>query len=107
MVNFNQFVKQAQGMQKKMQELQDQMNNKEYLGKAGGGLVNITVTGRGEVRKIDINSSLLNTEEKEILEDLIIAAFNDAKQKVDKDSQESLNGAFGDLSLPPGIKLPF
>jgi DNA-binding YbaB/EbfC family protein len=107
MVDYNQFLKQAQGLQKKMQEMQDQMANAEYVGRSGGGLVNITVTGRGEVRKINIDSSLLKPEEKEILEDLIVAAFNDAKQKVDQDSQNSMSNTFGDLSLPPGLKMPF
>lgn len=106
-MDFNQFLKQAQGMQKKMQDMQDQMANAEYIGKAGGGLINITVTGRGEVRKVDIASSLLKANEKDILEDLIVAAFNDAKQKVDQDSQNSMSNAFGDLSLPPGLKMPF
>lgn len=107
MVNFNQFLKQAQTMQKKMQELQEQMSNTEYVGKAGGELVNVIVTGRGEIRKIEIDSSLLKAEEKEILEDLIIAAFNDAKQKVDHDSEQNMTGAFGNIGLPPGLKLPF
>ncbi|MCC8417766.1 MAG: YbaB/EbfC family nucleoid-associated protein [Rickettsia endosymbiont of Bryobia graminum] len=107
MVNFNQFLKQAQSMQKKMQEMQDQMANSEYLGKAGGGLVNITVTGKGEARKISIDSSLLQETEKEMLEDLIVAAFNDAKAKVDSDSQNSMSSAFGGMGLPPGLKMPF
>lgn len=107
MVNFNQFLKQAQSMQKKMQEMQDQMANTEYTGKAGGGLVDITVTGKGEARKIAIDSSLLKENEKEMLEDLIVAAFNDAKKKVDEDSQSSMSSAFGGMGLPPGLKMPF
>lgn len=107
MVNFNQFLKQAQSMQKKMQEMQDQMANTEYTGKAGGGLVNITVTGKGEARKISIDSSLLQESEKEMLEDLIVAAFNDAKAKVDEDSQNSMSSTFGGMGLPPGLKMPF
>ena len=107
MVNFNQFLKQAQGMQKKMQEMQEQMGNTEYFGKAGGGVVNIIVTGRGEVRKVSIDSSLLKETEKELLEDLVVAAFNDAKNKVDADSQSSVSDAFGNIPLPPGIKMPF
>jgi DNA-binding YbaB/EbfC family protein len=107
MVNFNQFLKQAQGMQKKMQEMQEQMANTEYTGKAGGNLIVITVTGKGEVKKIKIDHSLLKVEEAEVLEDLIVAAFNDAKNKVDQDSQSSMTNTFGDISLPPGIKMPF
>ena len=107
MVNFNQFLKQAQEMQKKMQSMQEQMANTEYSGKSGGGLINITVTGRGDIRKVEIDPSLLKPDEKEILEDLIVAAFNDAKQKVDQDSQNSMSNAFGGMPLPPGIKMPF
>ena len=107
MVNFNQFLKQAQDMQKKMQVMQDQMAATEYQGKSGGGLVSITVTGRGDIRKVDIDTTLLKPQEKEILEDLIVAAFNDAKQKVDQDSQSSMTDAFGEIPLPPGIKMPF
>ncbi len=107
MVNFNQFLKQAQGMQKKMQEMQEQMANNEYIGKSGGGLINVTITGRGEMRKIEIDNTLLKADEKDILEDLIVAAFNDAKQKADQDSQNSMSGAFGNMGLPAGFKLPF
>ena len=87
MVNFNQFLKQAQTMQKKMQEAQEQMANNRYTGKAGGGLVEIIATGKGEVEDVSIDASLLKVEEKEMLEDLIKVAFNDAKKKCDEDSQ--------------------
>lgn len=107
MANFNQFLKQAQSMQKKMQEMQDQMATTEYTGKAGGGLVQLTMSGRGEARKAFIDPSLLKEAEKEILEDLIVAAFNDAKSKADEDSQNSMSNAFGNISLPPGLKMPF
>jgi hypothetical protein len=107
MANFNQFLKQAQSMQKKMQEMQEQMSNTEYFGKAGGGLVHIVTNGRGDVRKISIDPSLLKETEKEMLEDLIVAAFNDVKNKVDADSQNSMTSAFGNIPLPPGMKMPF
>lgn len=107
MVNFNQFLKQAQTMQKKMQELQDQMASTEYTGKSGGGLVTITATGRGEVRKIQIDASLVKLEEKEMLEDLIVAAFNDVKSKADEDSERVMSNTMGNIGLPPGLKLPF
>lgn len=107
MVNFNQFLKQAQSMQKKMQEMQEQMANTEYTGKSGGGLVHILVNGKGDVRKVTIDPTLLKESEKEILEDLIVAAFNDAKSKVDQDSQSSMSNAFGNIDLPPGLKMPF
>ncbi|MGX6960509.1 MAG: YbaB/EbfC family nucleoid-associated protein [Rickettsia endosymbiont of Pentastiridius leporinus] len=107
MVNFNQFLKQAQTMQKKMQEAQEQMANKRYTGKAGGGFVEIIATGRGEIEKVSIDASLLKEEEKEMLEDLVKVAINDAKQKCDEDSQSSMSGALNGLSLPPGFKMPF
>lgn len=107
MVNFNQFLKQAQGMQKKMQEMQEQMATREYEGKSGGGLVNIKVNGRGECLRIVIDPSVIKSEEKELLEDLLVAAFNDAKQKLDNESQDSLSSALGGLSVPPGFKMPF
>jgi DNA-binding YbaB/EbfC family protein len=107
MVNLNQFVKQAQTMQKKMQEMQEQMASKEYEGKSGGGLVMIKISGRGECLMVRIDESLIKVEEKEILEDLVVAAFNDAKQKFDSESQDSLSSSFGGLSLPPGFKMPF
>ena len=94
-------------MQKKVQEMQDQMAATEYQGKAGGGLVSITTTGRGEPRKVEIDPSLLKPEEKEILEDLIVAALNDARQKVDNDSQQAMSSTLGNMGLPPGIKFPF
>ncbi|VEL19153.1 unnamed protein product [Protopolystoma xenopodis] len=107
MVNLNQFMKQAQSMQKKMQEAQEQLANTEYQGKAGGGLVIITINGRSEAKKISIDHSLFKEDDKDLLEDLIVAAFNDAKNKVDQDSQNSISDAFGNISLPPGLKLPF
>lgn len=107
MVNFNQFLKQAQTMQKKMQEAQEQMANTRYTGKAGGGLVEIIATGKSEIEKVSIDASLLKEEEKEMLEDLIKVAFNDAKQKCNEDSQNSMSGALNGMSLPPGFKMPF
>ncbi len=107
MVNFNQFLKQAQSMQKKMQEAQEQMANARYTGKAGGGLVEVIATGKGEVEKISIDESLLKAEEKEMLEDLIKVAFNDAQQKCDEDSQNSLSGAFKRYEITTGFKMPF
>lgn len=105
MVNFNQMMKQAQVMQKQMQEVQEQIANKEYIGNAGGGVVTITLNGKGNMQKILINQSLLKEEEKEILEDLIVAAFNDAKQKLEQDSQESMSNLLGG-AMPAGFKMP-
>lgn len=107
MVNINALLQQAQGMQKKMQEVQEEIANKEYYGKSGGGLVSITLNGRSEMKKVSIDPSLLKESEKEILEDLVLAAFNDVKNKVDADSQNSISDIFANMPLPPGIKMPF
>lgn len=100
-MNINQFMKQAQSMQKKMKEMQEEIAGKEFEGKAGGGLVSIAMSGSGEMRKTSIDPSLLKADEKEILEDLIVAAHNEAKKKADEESKNSMSDAFGDL--PPGM----
>ncbi|MGV2432932.1 MAG UNVERIFIED_CONTAM: YbaB/EbfC family nucleoid-associated protein [Rickettsiaceae bacterium] len=107
MVNLNQFLKQAQAMQGKMQEMQSTLDSREYDGKAGGELVTIKITGRGELKALSIDDSLMDKEEKELLEDLIIAAFNDAKSKADAASKDEMGNMFGGMSLPPGFKMPF
>ena len=99
--------KKAQEMQKKMKELQEGLANLEVEGSSGGGLVKITVTGKGEVKKIKIDPSLMKPEESEILEDLIVAAFNEAKKKSEEASAEEMKKLTGGLNLPPGFKMPF
>jgi nucleoid-associated protein EbfC len=84
-MNINQLMKQAQVMQKKMKELQEEIAKKEFEGKSGGGLIVVTMSGNGEMQKISIDPSLLKPEDREILEDLIIAAYNDAKAKADQE----------------------
>ena len=100
-------MKQAQQMQKKMKELQDGLANLEVEGSSGGGLVKITVNGKGEVKKIKIDPSLMKPEESEILEDLIVAAINEAKKKAEEATAEEMKKLTGGLNLPPGFKLPF
>ena len=107
MNNFGDMIKQAQEMQKKMKELQEGLANLEVEGSSGGGLVKITVTGKGEVKKIKIDPSLMKPEESEILEDLIVAAFNEAKKKSEEASAEEMKILTGGLNLPPGFKMPF
>ena len=107
MNNFGDMIKQAQEMQKKMKELQEGLANLEVEGSSGGGLVKITVTGKGEVKKIKIDPSLMKPEESEILEDLIVAAFNEAKKKSEEASAEEMKKLTGSLNLPPGFKMPF
>ena len=98
-------MRQAQEVQKKMQKIQDDLANNEYEGASGGGFVKVVITGAGVARKIMIDDSLVNKDEKEVLEDLIIAAFNDAKNKMDESSASSIKAATSGLPLPPGFKL--
>ena len=107
MVNFGNMMKQAQQLQKKMAEAQDKLNDIEVEGTSGGGLVKVISTAKGTFKRISIDESLLKNEEKEILEDLVIAAINDAKQKGEIAAQEEMKSLTGGLSLPPGMKLPF
>jgi len=107
MVNFNQFLKQAQSMQNKMQEMQADLENTEFEGKAGGNMVIVKITGKGVMKSINIDKAAIDPEEKELLEDLIVAAFNDAKAKSDDASKDAMSGALGGMTLPPGFKMPF
>lgn len=102
--NIAQLMQQAQKMQENLQRAQEEMANLEVTGNAGGGLVSVTLTGRKECRKVRIDPSLLG--DQEMLEDLIAAAFNDASNKVDAESQNRLGAATAGLPLPPGMKLP-
>jgi len=107
MVNIGNMMKQAQQLQKKMAEAQDKLNEIEVEGSSGGGLVKVTATAKGNFKRISIEDSLIKSDEKEILEDLIIAAINDAKQKGENAAQEEMKSLTGGLPLPPGMKLPF
>ena len=107
MVNLGNMMKQAQQMQKKMAEAQDKLNQIEVEGTSGGGMVKVTSTAKGVIKRIDIDESLLKKDEKEILEDLIVAAINDSKQKGETVAQEEMKSLTGGLPLPPGMKLPF
>ncbi len=98
-------MRQAQEMQKKMQKIQDDLANSEYEGASGGGMVKVTITGAGVAKKVVIDPSLVNVAEKDILEDLIIAAFNDAKKKSDDSSNDSISAATKGMPLPPGFKI--
>ena len=107
MVNIGNMMKQAQQLQKKMAEAQEKHNLIEVEGISGGGLVKVIATAKGDIKRINIDESLLKKEEKEMTEDLIIAAINDAKQKGETASQEEMKSITGGLPLPPGMKLPF
>ncbi|OGA23357.1 MAG: nucleoid-associated protein, YbaB/EbfC family [Betaproteobacteria bacterium RIFCSPLOWO2_02_FULL_67_26] len=99
-------MKQAQLVQENMKKLQEQLAAMEIEGQAGSGLVKIVMTGRHEVKRVTIAPSLLG-DDKDMLEDLVAAAFNDAARKVDSTTQERMAAATAGLSLPPGMKLPF
>lgn len=99
-------MKQAQQMQERMADLQRELADAEVIGESGAGLVKVTLNGRHEARKVDIDPSLMS-EEKEILEDLIAAAFTDAARRVEQAQQEKMAGLTAGLGLPPGVKLPF
>ena len=107
MKNLGQMMKQAQRLQEKMGELQEQLAQAELIGSSGGGMVEVTVTGKGEVRKLKIDRSLVDPEEVEVLEDLIVAACNDAKAKLEAHVAEKMTEVTGGLKLPPGMSLPF
>ena len=99
-------MKQAQEMQTRMTEMQEELGALEVQGVAGGGLVRLTMTCRHEVSKLSIDDSLTG-EDREMLEDIIVAAFNDALRKVEKTVQEKYSGVTSGMGLPPGFKLPF
>ena len=100
-------MKQAQELQKKMADAQSKLNEIEVEGTSGGGLIKIIATAKGTFKRIIIDDSLIKIDEKEILEDLIVAAINDAKQKGENAAQEQMKSLTGGLPLPPGMKLPF
>ncbi len=104
--NMNELMKQAQAMQEKMQKMQEDVAKLEVTGESGAGLVKIVMNGRHDVRSVTLDSSLLN-EDKEILEDLIAAAINDAVRKVESNSQEQMQKLTGGMQMPPGFKMPF
>lgn len=101
-----QLMKQAQAMQSKMQEAQAELEQKEVTGQSGGGMVKVTMTCKHLVRSVSIEPSLVG-EDKDMLEDLIAAAINDASAKVEKAVAEHMSGMTAGLELPPGLKLPF
>ena len=107
MKNLGQMMKQAQEMQARMAELQTRLAEVEMTGVAGAGMVQVTLNGKGEMRRLKLDKSLLVPDEAEVLEDLIIAATNDAKSRVEAHLQQEMSKLTGGLQLPPGMKLPF
>jgi DNA-binding YbaB/EbfC family protein len=98
-------MKQAQDIQSRMQKLQEELAGLEIEGQSGGGLVKVTLNGKMEARRVKIDPGLMKPEEAEILEDLLVAAFQDAKGKVEAAMQAKMQDVTGGLPLPPGLKL--
>jgi DNA-binding YbaB/EbfC family protein len=107
MADFMGLMKQAAQLQTKMQELQAELDRIDVEGSAGGGLVRVTLSAKSELKGVKIDDSLLKPSEKEIVEDLLVAAHADARRKVEAVVQERMKSLTGGLPLPPGMKLPF
>jgi DNA-binding YbaB/EbfC family protein len=107
MKNLAGLMKQAQQMQSKMEEMQTKLEALEITGEAGAGLVKVTLNGKSNLRKIKIDPKIIDPADVEMLEDLILAAHNDAKTKIEAASAEEMQKVTGGLQLPPGMKLPF
>ncbi len=99
-------MKQAQQMQEKMQKAQEELANSEVMGESGAGLVKITMTGRHDVKRVELDDSIMS-EDKELLEDLLAAAVNDAVRKIEEQNQSQMSSMTAGMGLPPGMKLPF
>jgi hypothetical protein len=98
-------MKQAQQMQEKMKQAQEELANLEVEGQAGSGMVKIVITGQHQVKRVSLDDSVM--DDREILEDLLVLAINDAVKKIENTSQEKMNKATAGMPLPPGMKLPF
>lgn len=107
MKNLGSFMKQAQEMQARMEEMQERLAATEVTGEAGAGMVRVTLTAKGDLRRVKIDPSLARPEDVEMLEDLLVAAHSDARGKAEATSAEEMSKLTGGLQLPPGFKLPF
>jgi len=106
-MNIGQMMKQVSDMQGKMADMQGRLAEVEVTGQSGGGMVTITMNGKTEAKKVKIDPKIIDPNDAEMLEDLIVAAFNDAKQKAEAQVATETEKIMGGLKLPPGIKLPF
>jgi len=100
-------MKKAQEMQSRMQQMQAELESATVEGVSGGGVVKVTLTGAGQMKSISIDPSLLKADEREIVEDLIVAAHEDARRRVAQVSEEKMKSVTAGIQLPPGMKLPF
>jgi DNA-binding YbaB/EbfC family protein len=106
-MDLNDLMKQAQGLQSRMQEIQERIAALEVDGQAGGGMVRVTLNGKGYAKGVAIDHALFKEDDAEVLEDLIAAAINDAKAKLETRSAEEMKALTAGMPLPPGMKLPF
>jgi DNA-binding YbaB/EbfC family protein len=107
MKDLGDLMAQAQKMQSEMAKMKSSLDDVVITGSSGGGMVEISLTGKGEMKKVKIDSSLMVEDEVEILEDLVLAAYNDTKDKVERNMQEQLSKITNGLNLPPGMDFPF
>jgi len=107
MVDIMGMMKKAQAMQAKLQDAQEELSRLEVEGQSGGGMVRITLSGKGEMKAVHLDPSLLTPADKEMAEDLILAAYADARAKADRAAAEKMQSLTEGLPLPPGMKLPF
>jgi DNA-binding YbaB/EbfC family protein len=107
MQNLDELMKMAQEAQNKLMQAQEDLDKVEVEGVSGGGLVRIKASAKGRIINVDIDESLLVASEKQMVEDLVAAAINDARAKADVAATEAMRGATGGLQLPPGFKMPF
>ena len=107
MPNFDEIMKMAQEAQAKLMSAQENLDKVEVEGRAGGGLVKVRATAKGRIISVDIDESLLQPSEKQMVEDLVAAALNDARMKADEAAQGAMKDVTGGLQLPPGFKMPF
>jgi len=106
MANFGNMMKQAEALQRNMQKAQEEIAQLEVTGESGAGMVKVTMTGKHEVKRLQIEPAVIG-EDREMLEDLVAAAINDAVRRVESESQQRMSSLMSGLRLPPGMKLPF
>ncbi|MGE3770380.1 MAG: YbaB/EbfC family nucleoid-associated protein [Bdellovibrionales bacterium] len=104
-MNIAKMMQQAQQMQAKLADMQERLNETEITGQSGGGAVQVTLTGKHEAKKVTIDASVM--DDKDMLEDLVVAAINDARTRIEAIMQAEQQQMMGGLQLPPGVKLPF
>lgn len=106
MANFGNMMRQAEALQRNMQKAQEEIAQMEVVGESGGGMVKVTMTGKHEVKRVQIEPAVIG-DDREMLEDLVAAAINDAVRRVETESQQRMSSLMSGLRLPPGFKMPF